>query len=231
MNESKATAASPTDACRQQADGLPPGEQPGKTAGKTERRIHDKSKQTALHVLVADQQSILEIDRSQLQVAIDSVFRASLYDSGTISIAVVDDPTIHEINRQYLEHDYPTDVLSFVLEDRPPFLDGELVVSTDTAARNAADYGWPASSELLLYVIHGALHLVGHRDKQADETAAMRAAEARHLRELGIALPNDASRWSAVARPTVPDATSVQTPGNRADDAPVGESAGESRSS
>jgi probable rRNA maturation factor len=212
MNESKVAAASPTEEFSQEADGVPDGETNGETGGP----FHGERKQPALRVLVANEQSILEIDHSQLQVAVESVFRESLYDSGSISIAVVDDPTIHEINRQYLEHDYPTDVLSFLLEDRQPFLEGELVVSTDTAARNAAEYGWPVASELLLYVIHGALHLVGYRDKQADETAAMRAAEAKHLRELGVELPNGPSRWSDFARSTVPVNSSV--------DAPVGES-------
>ena len=147
-------------------------------------------------VLIANEQSTLAIDESQLQAAVLSVFRESMYTTGIVSVAVVDDPTIHKMNRRYLEHDYPTDVLSFVLEDRPPHLEGELVVSADTASRNAAEYGWSASSELLLYVIHGAAHLVGYRDKQPDEIAAMRAVEEQHLRELGVALPEGCSRRS-----------------------------------
>jgi len=157
-------------------------------------------RESKIRVVIANEQSTLAIDESQFQAAVASVFRESSYDSGIVSIAVVDDPTIHEINRQYLEHDFPTDVLSFVLEDRQPYLEGELVVSTDTASANAAEYDWPASSELLLYVIHGALHLVGFRDKKSDEIVVMRAAEAQTLRELGVALPNGSSRWTDVAR-------------------------------
>ena len=148
-----------------------------------------------LRILIANEQSTLDVDESQLQAAVRAVFR----DSGTVSIAVVDDPAIHEINRQYLQHDYPTDVLSFVLEDREPYLEGELVVSADTASRNASEYDWPADSELLLYAIHGALHLVGHRDKQPEEIAVMHAAEASILRELGITMPTKQTRWSSVA--------------------------------
>jgi len=154
-----------------------------------------------LRVMIANEQSTLTIDESRLQLAVEAVFRDSRYSEGSVSIAVVDDPTIHEINRQYLDHDYPTDVLSFVLEDRLPHLEGELVVSTDTAIENAKGYDWPASSELLLYIIHGALHLVGHRDQHPDETAIMHAAEVKYLRELGIDLPsNDSSRWSDVSK-------------------------------
>lgn len=157
-----------------------------------------------LRVLIADQQSTLAIDEAQLQAAVRAVFHDSPYHLGTVSIAVVDDPTIHEINRQYLQHDYPTDVLSFVLEERASYLEGELVVSTDTASRNATEYDWPAKDELLLYVIHGALHLVGYRDKQPEEIAEMRSAEARHLQKLGINLPSGATRWSDVAKSKAP---------------------------
>ncbi len=143
----------------------------------------------ALRVLVANEQSAVTIDEPQLQAAVRAVFSESPYHAGTVSIALVDDPTIHRVNRQYLDHDYPTDVLSFVLEDQAPTLEGELVVSTDTASRNASEYNWPAQNELLLYVIHGALHLVGYRDKQPEEIAKMRAAEGEHLKALGVAYP------------------------------------------
>jgi len=153
-----------------------------------------------LAVQIADEQSALVIDPSQIQRAVQQVFGDSAYSSGSVSIAVVDDLTIHEINRQYLQHDYPTDVLSFVLEDRKPYLEGELVVSADTAIHNAAEYNWPAESELLLYVIHGALHLVGFRDKEPNDIVAMREAEKKCLHELGIAVPRGSTRWSPVSK-------------------------------
>ncbi len=149
-----------------------------------------------LRVLIANEQTTLEVRESQLLAAVQAVFRESPYHSGTVSIAVVDDSTIHEINRQYLQHDYPTDVLSFVLEDREPYLEGELVVSADTASRSASEFDWPAESELLLYVIHGALHLVGYRDKQPEENAEMRSAEASILRELSVTMPTRQTRWT-----------------------------------
>lgn len=144
-------------------------------------------------VLIADEQSTLSVDEPRLIAAVRSVLEESSFQSAIVSVAVVDDPTIHEINRQYLQHDYPTDVLSFVLEDDGRQLQGELVVSADTAARNAIDYGWSPADELLLYLIHGSLHLVGHRDKEPAEIAAMRQAEAAHLKRLGIAMPVEPS--------------------------------------
>ena len=171
----------------------------GDVSGELSAEADGEPPEPLLRVQIADEQSALVVDPSQLQLAVRRVLGGSSYDSGLISIAVVDDPTIHEINRQYLEHDYPTDVLSFVLEDREPYLEGELVVSTETAVRNAAEYGWSAESELLLYVIHGALHLIGFRDKGADEIVAMRAAEVKYLCELGIEVPRSSTRWSTVA--------------------------------
>lgn len=147
----------------------------------------------AHQILLANEQQTLAIDEAKLVAAVRSVLVDSPYDSASVSIAIVDDPTIHELNRRFLDHDYPTDVLSFVLEDDGRHLHGELVASADTAARNAADYGWSAAEELLLYLVHGALHLVGYRDSQPAEIVAMRQAESIHLKKLGVVLPGNAT--------------------------------------
>lgn len=140
-------------------------------------------------VNVADQQSTLKIDGSLLLGAVQAILQDSHFESASISLAVVDDPTIHALNRQYLEHDYPTDVLSFPLEDDGRHLSGELIVSADTAEQNAPEYGWAATDELLLYVVHGTLHLIGYRDKRPEHAARMRQAERKYLLDLGIEVP------------------------------------------
>ena len=127
----------------------------------------------------------------RLERAATAIFREALVDRATLSIAIVDDPTIHGLNRQYLEHDYPTDVLSFLLERDADSLEGEVIVSLDTAARRAAEFGWSAADELLLYVIHGTLHLVGYDDQAEAARGEMRAAERRVLAIFGIE-PRDA---------------------------------------
>ena len=106
-----------------------------------------------------------------------------------ISLAVVDDPTIHALNRRFLAHDEPTDVISFVLERGPAGLEGEIVVSADTARRQAEAYGWPAEDELLLYVVHGALHLVGFDDTTSEAAAKMRHEEQQCLARWGLKPP------------------------------------------
>jgi probable rRNA maturation factor len=107
-------------------------------------------------------------------------------ETGSISIAVVDDSAIHSLNREYLQHDYPTDVLSFVLERDVARLEGEIIASGETAAANAQKFGWSAQDELLLYVIHGTLHLLRYNDHSDDDCAKMRARERHYLAQFGL---------------------------------------------
>ncbi len=153
-------------------------------------------------VAVTNQQTSLAIDEQRLVSAVLHILEEANIQSGEMSIVVVDDTTMHELNRKHLNHDYPTDVLSFCLEERDGHLSGEVIVSADMAIENAADYGWESSSELLLYVIHGTLHLVGYRDKADEDVRAMRNAEARHLKHWGIEQPEDVS--VSIASETTP---------------------------
>jgi probable rRNA maturation factor len=88
-----------------------------------------------------NEQTRLEVDRPRLCAAIEAVLRAEGFSTATISLAIVDDATIQSLNRRWLSHDYPTDVLSFVLEQGPGVLDGEIIVSVDTAAAAAVHFG------------------------------------------------------------------------------------------
>jgi len=150
-----------------------------------------------MDVEIANEQSTLPVDEDRIRRLAAAILADAGYAEGVLSVAVVDDPTIHELNARHLAHDYPTDVLSFALTDEPPRLEGEVIVSADTAVANAADYGWPPEHELLLYVVHGVLHLAGHRDKADDEVRAMREAEGRYLRLAGVEPPAAATEAGA----------------------------------
>lgn len=136
------------------------------------------------------------LDVALLAAAVQLALADAGCEQAEVSVAIVDDPTIHRLNRQFLEHDYPTDVLSFVLEP-PPHLQGEIVASMDTARAEAADAGWTAENELILYVVHGALHLAGHLDKDQEDATAMRAAERDVLRRLGVTISPQDARWAS----------------------------------
>jgi probable rRNA maturation factor len=128
------------------------------------------------------------VDAARLKKAVRLILRDAGTQSAEISIAIVSDERMHELNRQYLEHDYPTDVLSFVLarDERAKSLDGEIIASSDYAAREALRYGWTTDDELLLYIIHGCLHLVGYDDTTVDKKAEMRELEAKYLEQFGL---------------------------------------------
>ncbi len=132
------------------------------------------------HSIAPDQGQIIEVAR---QILADHDFC-----NGEVSIAIVDDQLIRNLNREYLNHDYETDVLSFVLEQNPQSgtLQGEVIVSADTAIREATTRGLSANDELLLYIIHGMLHLVGMQDGTASQRAEMRNAERRYTSRFGI---------------------------------------------
>jgi probable rRNA maturation factor len=104
----------------------------------------------------------------------------------TASIAIVDDVTIQKVNRQHLEHDWPTDVVSLVFEQRAGVVEGEIIASIETAARLASTMGWSAGDELLLYVVHGLLHLAGLDDVAHDQSAKMRQMEQACLLALDV---------------------------------------------
>jgi len=108
------------------------------------------------------------------------------YSRGQIGVLVSDDQTIHEINRRHLQHDYPTDVISFPYGCSDDTVEGELVVSLCTARRWAGEVGWDWQTELLLYVVHGTLHICGLEDSTAEQRQQMRAAEQAALAKLGI---------------------------------------------
>lgn len=130
-----------------------------------------------LQVTLTNRQTTLKLDRRKLIAAVRLALGQAEIRGGSVSVAVVDDPTIHELNRRFLRHDYPTDVLSFLLEQSPGCVEGEIIVSADTARERAAEFGCTPHEELLLYVVHGALHLLGYDDHTVRDRRVMRAKE------------------------------------------------------
>ncbi len=101
-----------------------------------------------------------------------------------VSILVVDDARIQELNRDYLQRDKPTNVISFSMQEGEtvalqPNLLGDVVLSADTAARDAAEAGCTFESELCFLLLHGILHLLGydHERGTAEDAERMEAKE------------------------------------------------------
>ncbi|MCA1685241.1 MAG: rRNA maturation RNase YbeY [Planctomycetia bacterium] len=141
-----------------------------------------------IDVEVSDTQSHLRIEPEALSRLVRGALRAEGVGLASISVAVVDDATIRAINRRHLDHDWPTDVISFGLSEPGDGggLSGELVVSAETAAATARRAGVSPWDELALYLVHGLLHLCGHDDSDDGGRDAMRRREGEILARLGL---------------------------------------------
>lgn len=103
---------------------------------------------------------------------------------GELAVTVVDDAEIRRLNRTFRRKNKATDVLSF--PQQHPGLLGDVVISLDTARRQAAERRQPLSDELARLLAHGVLHLCGHDHETPAEAAEMARAEARLLGRLGM---------------------------------------------
>ena len=144
----------------------------------------------------------VDLDTGAMRQAVLQALSVESISEAVISVSLVDNATIQKINREYLGHDYPTDVLSFQLDWTHPErisagcgdeqrsagarVEGEIVVSIEYAQSEAVRLGWELQSELTLYVIHGMLHLCGYDDLNPAESQIMRAREAGVLGQLGL---------------------------------------------
>ena len=105
---------------------------------------------------------------------------------GEIGYLFCDDEKILEVNREYLSHDYYTDIITFDYTDGD-VINGDLVISLDTVRSNAELFGKEYDDELLRVIIHGILHLCGINDKGPGERELMEAAENKALAMYGKA--------------------------------------------
>lgn len=130
-----------------------------------------------------------ELDFAGLKSAVVAVLEGEGIRDAKVAIAFVDNAHIHRLNKQFLNHDEPTDVLTF--PSSPPGakkLEGDIAIGMEIAREYAADRGHDVKLELLLYVVHGCLHLCGYTDTDDESAAEMRVKERQYLAQLG--LPN-----------------------------------------
>jgi probable rRNA maturation factor len=138
-------------------------------------------------ISVATPQETVPVDRGRMREVARVVLEGEGVPEAEISLAFVDNPTIHRLNQRYLQHDEPTDVLSFPLsEPNAKKLQGELVIGAEVAQAQALEHGHDVQAELALYIIHGLLHLCGHDDHDPADAARMRERERHYLKSLGL---------------------------------------------
>ena len=137
----------------------------------------------------------------RLQDGLNAVAKLhDLDDLTEVDITIVDDEEIHQLNRDYRNVDRPTDVLSFALdeddEDEPELLEGQLhllgdiIISAETATRQAEEFGHGLEREIVYLAVHGLLHLLGYDHMVEEDKVIMRAKEEEALRAINLAEEN-----------------------------------------
>ena len=98
----------------------------------------------------------------------------------SVTVILIGSRVCRRLNRQFLSHDYVTDVLSFGLGEGKIF-EGEIYVNLDRARQQARSYGVAFGNEVARLVIHGTLHLMGYNDKHPRDADVMKREEEKHL--------------------------------------------------
>lgn len=109
----------------------------------------------------------------------ERVFEGEGVAWSNLSVVLADHDTVLSLNKEWLDHDWNTDVISFLLEEDP--VEGEVYVDVETAIERHGEFDTTMQQEILRYVVHGILHLCGHDDATDQERAAMRVLEDRYL--------------------------------------------------
>ncbi len=109
--------------------------------------------------------------------------KAEGYDMGEVNIIFCSAQRLLEINREYLQHDYYTDIITFDYSDlvETKVISGDLFIDIETVADNATQYGATPLEEMHRVIVHGVMHLCGQGDKNPEDAAAMRAKEDKYL--------------------------------------------------
>lgn len=133
----------------------------------------------AIHYF-AEETQVPAIKKREISRWIKAVAATYGKTPGEISYIFCNDSRILEVNRQYLQHDYYTDIITFDYTEGD-VISGDLFISLDTVRSNAEQVGTTYEDELNRVIIHGILHLCGINDKGPGERAIMEAAENKAL--------------------------------------------------
>ena len=137
-----------------------------------------------MNIQIENRQKQIKIDKRRIRASVTRLLKLVDCADKEISITFVDDATIQRINQQYLGKDRPTNVISFSLQegefgDINPGMLGDVVISVDTATRDAEKGNFSFEEEILFLIIHGVLHLLGynHENTSMGNTRKMKNKE------------------------------------------------------
>lgn len=140
-------------------------------------------------IIIKNFQNKIPISPKRIKITIlEALHSESVKESGDITVCLVNDKKIKELNRKYLQRNNPTDVLAFNLTGRRSSgkIFADIVVSTDTAIRNAKIFKTNPLYEVYLYIIHGLLHILGYGDKNTKQRKMMQEKADNIIKKLNI---------------------------------------------
>ena len=142
-----------------------------------------------MEVLIDDRQSRQKISLKKIKQTVQVILDALDCPNGEISILIVDDPQIEELNQQYLNRQGPTNVIAFAMRegefaDLSPHLLGDVVISMDTAAKEAQIAATSMERRFNELLVHGVLHLMGFDHETSEDDARVMEDKSRELIDL-----------------------------------------------
>ncbi|WP_372683035.1 rRNA maturation RNase YbeY [Desulfosarcina sp.] len=141
-----------------------------------------------MEVLIENRQNRRRMKKQEIHTTARRILNALGYPEAQLSILIVDDPQMAEFNLTYLNHVGPTNVIAFPMQEGPfsdisPDLLGDVVISADTAYREAVEAGMEMTERFNQLLIHGILHLTGYDHIHSEEAAAVMEQKSNELME------------------------------------------------
>ena len=134
-----------------------------------------------VHFYFIDRNPVLK-ERTRLKFFIKKLFLTEKKNLGNLSYIFCSDEHLLTMNKDFLKHDFYTDVITFDLSSSKNEIEGEVYISVDRIKDNAKQLGVSSKEELHRVIFHGALHLCGYNDKKKDEALIMRSKENTYLK-------------------------------------------------
>ncbi len=151
-----------------------------------------------MNVIISNLPEDMPVDENLKDTVVEAIEKVGeLYglDNAEVSVTLTDNEHIHEINREYRKVDRPTDVISFALNEgdepeieggAPVNVLGDLIISMEKVAEQAAEYGHSNRREIAFLTVHGMLHLLGYDHIEEADRVEMRKEEDFVMEKLGI---------------------------------------------
>jgi probable rRNA maturation factor len=141
----------------------------------------------AINIQIDNSQKLLRINKRSVKEAVQAVLQSEDILCKEVSLYFVDEPTLCDMHANFFDDPSPTDCISFPIDGEEEGSNrhlGEIFISTQAAIDYAAQHQTDPYEELMLYVVHGLLHLIGYDDIKPKDRASMRVAEKRLMHEL-----------------------------------------------